>query len=50
MKKTENKDLNRLSKEDFKSKIKTPVSILLDNIRSMNNVGSCFRDQLDISV
>ena len=43
MKKTENKDLNRLSKEDFKSKIKTPVSILLDNIRSMNNVGSCFR-------
>lgn len=43
MKKTENKDLNRLSREDFKSKIKTPVSILLDNVRSMNNVGSCFR-------
>ena len=43
MKKTENKDLNRLSKKEFKSKKKIPVRILLDNVRSMNNVGSCFR-------
>ena len=43
MKKTENKDLNRLSKKEFKSKKKIPVRVLLDNVRSMNNVGSCFR-------
>ncbi len=36
-------DLNRLSVEEFKEADKFPVSVILDNIRSMNNVGSFFR-------
>ena len=35
--------LHRLSVEDFKKSGKTPVTVLLDNVRSMNNVGSVFR-------
>ena len=36
-------ELNRLSVEDFKSADKLPVTIVLDNVRSMHNVGSVFR-------
>lgn len=36
-------ELNRLSKEDFKAIEKFPIVVVLDNIRSMNNVGSVFR-------
>jgi len=36
-------DLNRLSVEEFKEAEKFPVVVILDNIRSMNNVGSFFR-------
>ena len=36
-------ELNRLSIEDFKSKKKNPITVVLDNVRSMNNVGSAFR-------
>lgn len=36
-------ELNRLSTEDFKKQEKIPVVIVLDNIRSQNNVGSVFR-------
>ena len=43
MRKLSNEELNRISKEEFKSKPKTPVVIVLDNVRSMNNVGSIFR-------
>jgi len=43
MKKTKNEDLKRLSEEEFKRAKKNPVCIILDNIRSLNNVGSCFR-------
>ncbi|MEM7548090.1 MAG: RNA methyltransferase [Bacteroidota bacterium] len=43
MKKLKNEELNRLEIEDFKSSEKTPVIFVLDNIRSMNNVGSVFR-------
>lgn len=35
--------MDRLSVEEFKQKEKFPVEIVLDNIRSLNNVGSFFR-------
>lgn len=41
--KTKNENLNRLSVEDFKSVKKKPIIIVLDNIRSLNNIGSVFR-------
>lgn len=43
MRKLKNNELNRLSIEDFKSVEKTPIVIILDNIRSLNNIGSVFR-------
>jgi tRNA G18 (ribose-2'-O)-methylase SpoU len=36
-------ELNRISTEEFKASKKLPLVIVLDNIRSMNNVGSVFR-------
>ena len=36
-------ELNRLSISDFKSKKKDPIVVLLDNVRSLHNVGSVFR-------
>ncbi len=36
-------ELNRISPEEFRNVAKIPVIIVLDNIRSMNNVGSVFR-------
>lgn len=36
-------ELNRLSPAEFASSGKIPVSLLLDDIRSANNVGSLFR-------
>ncbi len=36
-------DLNRLALEDFKDIQKFPFVIILDSVRSMNNVGSVFR-------
>jgi 23S rRNA (guanosine2251-2'-O)-methyltransferase len=35
--------LNRMSKEAFEAAEKTPIVVVLDNVRSMNNVGSVFR-------
>ncbi len=43
MKKTPNADLGRISIEKFKSAHKIPVVLVLDNVRSMHNVGSSFR-------
>lgn len=43
MRKLKNEELERLSVEEFKEKEKQPIVIVLDNIRSMNNVGSTFR-------
>jgi len=43
MRKLKNSELDRLSVEDFKSVKKTPLIIILDNIRSLNNIGSVFR-------
>jgi tRNA G18 (ribose-2'-O)-methylase SpoU len=36
-------ELNRLSVESYKETPKTPIVVLLDNIRSAHNVGSAFR-------
>lgn len=35
--------LNRMSVSDFKATKKTPLVVVLDNVRSMHNVGSVFR-------
>lgn len=43
MRKIKNEELNRLSVEDYKSSDKLPIVIVLDNIRSLNNIGSTFR-------
>ena len=41
--KLKNDELNRISVDEFKSAKKTPIIIVLDNIRSLNNIGSVFR-------
>ena len=43
MKKIENKDLNRVSAEEFADIAKRRIILIADNIRSSNNVGSLFR-------
>ncbi len=43
MRKLKNEELNRLDVEAFKKAEKAPIVIVLDNIRSMQNVGSAFR-------
>jgi len=43
MRKLKNSELDRLSVEEFKNSDKTPIIIILDNIRSLNNIGSVFR-------
>lgn len=42
-KKLKIEEMNRLSPEAYDTAEKIPVTVLLDNIRSMNNVGSIFR-------
>ncbi|WGD35390.1 RNA methyltransferase [Olleya sp. YS] len=43
MRKLKNSELDRLSIDDFKTAKKTPIIVVLDNIRSLNNIGSVFR-------
>lgn len=43
MKKLSMDELERLSVEEYKEVKKSPIVIVLDNIRSLNNVGSAFR-------
>jgi len=43
MRKLKNSELGRLNVEEFKKKDKTPVIVVLDNIRSLHNIGSVFR-------
>ncbi|WP_411030171.1 RNA methyltransferase [Spongiimicrobium sp. 3-5] len=43
MRKLENRELERLNVDEFKGAEKTPLVIVLDNIRSLNNIGSVFR-------
>jgi tRNA G18 (ribose-2'-O)-methylase SpoU len=41
--KLKNSELDRLEVTEFKQAKKTPIIIVLDNIRSLNNIGSVFR-------
>jgi len=41
--KLKNNELTRKTVEEFKKAKKTPIIVILDNIRSLNNVGSVFR-------
>ncbi|POS01484.1 RNA methyltransferase [Flavobacterium croceum] len=43
MRKLSNNELERKSIEDFKISEKTPLTIILDDIRSLHNIGSVFR-------
>jgi tRNA G18 (ribose-2'-O)-methylase SpoU len=43
MRKLNNDELPRLSVDDFKQAGKMPIVVVLDNVRSCNNVGSVFR-------
>lgn len=41
--KLKNEELERKSVSEFKQAQKTPIIVVLDNIRSLNNIGSVFR-------
>ena len=41
--KLRNSELDRKTVEEFKEASKTPIIVILDNIRSLNNIGSVFR-------
>jgi 23S rRNA (guanosine2251-2'-O)-methyltransferase len=43
MRKLRNHELNRKSIDDYKMAEKTPFVVVLDNVRSLNNIGSVFR-------
>jgi tRNA G18 (ribose-2'-O)-methylase SpoU len=43
MRKLENSELDRKSVDDFKQSEKTPLILVLDDIRSLHNIGSVFR-------
>lgn len=41
--KLKNSELSRIDAQSFKDSEKTPLIIILDNIRSLNNIGAVFR-------
>ena len=43
MRKLKNNELGRITVDAFKTTKKTPLIVVLDNIRSLNNIGSVFR-------
>jgi len=43
MRKLENNELERKTIEDFKLSEKTPLILILDDVRSLHNIGSVFR-------
>lgn len=43
MRKLKNSELNRITVDEFKQNEKIPLVVVLDNIRSLSNVGSVFR-------
>lgn len=43
MRKLQNSELDRLDVDGFREADKTPIIVVLDNIRSLNNIGSVFR-------
>ena len=50
MRKLENSELDRKSIEDFKKSEKTPLILVLDDIRSLHNIGSVFRTADDFLI
>ena len=43
MRKLKNSELGRIEIDEFKQTSKIPLIIILDDIRSLNNIGSIFR-------
>jgi 23S rRNA (guanosine2251-2'-O)-methyltransferase len=43
MRKLKTEELGRVGIEDFKKQDKLPITVILDNVRSMHNIGSIFR-------
>jgi len=43
MRKLKNSELGRKSVNEYKEADKSPIIVVLDNVRSMNNIGSVFR-------
>ncbi|MCR4816793.1 MAG: RNA methyltransferase [Bacteroidales bacterium] len=43
MKKLTTDEMHRLSVEEFRASEKLPLTVVLDNVRSQNNIGSVFR-------
>ena len=43
MRKLKNEELERKTIDEFKNTSKTPLTLILDDIRSLNNIGSVFR-------
>jgi len=43
MRKLKVTEMQRLTAEEYRASVKTPLTVVLDNVRSMNNVGSIFR-------
>lgn len=43
MRKLENSELERKNVEEFKASDKTPIIVILDDVRSLHNIGSVFR-------
>ena len=43
MRKLKNSELHRLSVEEFRKAPKLPVAVVLDNVRSLHNIGAVFR-------
>jgi len=43
MRKLKNEELDRLTPDQYQSSAKNPLTIVLDNVRSLNNIGSVFR-------
>lgn len=50
MRKLKLDELNRVSVTEFKKQDKLPVTVVLDNVRSMHNIGSIFRTSDGFSV
>ena len=43
MRKLKTEELGRVGIDDFKKQDKLPITVILDNVRSMHNIGSIFR-------
>ena len=43
MKKLATEEMHRMTVEEFRASAKMPLTVVLDNVRSLNNIGSVFR-------